>query len=227
MRVSRPTDPGSRKPLLASALILLAAGCLLTGCSSFRTEWGQPLRADAGQFSEGSTRVETVIHALGPPARVSALPGGFAFLYEHSIVGEFQIGVSFDAPLLRWIKFVHASNRLDQDVLLMVFDEEGVLRSMDPEAWRQKLGGGGAAQLLFAVMSLTDDSALRQRSPALGWGRADLQPLPVLLNRQQSLRSGQHGLQQRLAPTYAGQHTLEMAKPKPKKKKRRGQSSLR
>jgi len=227
MRGFRPTDPTAGKPPLASVIVLLTAGSLLTGCSSFRTEWGRPLRADAAHFTEGSTRVETVIHALGPPAQVSALPGGFVFLYEHSIVGEFQIGVSVDAPILRYIKFVHASNRLDQDVLMMVFDNEGVLRSMDPEAWREKLGGGNAAQFLFAVMSLTDDSALRQRSPQHDWGRADLGSLPVLLNSPQSLRTGQHGLQQRLAPTYAGQHTLEMAKPKPKKKSRREQPSLR
>jgi hypothetical protein len=214
-------------PPPASLIALLTAGGLLTGCSSFRTEWGRPLRADAQHFAEGRTRVETVIQALGPPARVSALPGGFVFLYEHSRVSEFQIGVSVDAPVLRWIKFVHASNGLDRDIHLMVFDEHGVLRSMDPEAWREKLGGGNAAQLLFAVMSLTDDSALRQRLPPHDWGRTDLQSLPVLLNMQQSLRSGQHGLQQRLAPTYAGQHTLEMAKPKPKKKRHRGQSSLR
>ena len=227
MRASRNIEPGRGNPSLASALLLLAAGCLLTGCSSFRTEWGQPLQADAAHFTEGRTRVETVIEALGPPAQASVLPGGFVFFYEHSIVSEFQIGVSFDAPLLRWIKFVRASNRLDQDILLLVFDEDGVLRSMDPEAWRERLGGGGAAQFLYSSISLTEDSALRQRSPQHSWGREYLQPLPVLLNSGQSLRSGQHGLQQRLAHCYAGQQTLEMVKPKNKQKKTKSQSSPR
>jgi hypothetical protein len=41
----------------------------------------------------------------------------------------------------------------------------------------------------------------------------------VLLNAEQNLRIGEHGLQQRIAPAYAGQNTLEMAKPMSKKKR--------
>lgn len=192
---------------------------LTTGCSSFRTEWGAPLPQNARQFENGEATVQEVIHELGPPATVTSLPGGFAFLYEHSRVREFQLGLSFNAPILKWIKFVRASNRLDQDILLMVFDDAGVLRSMDSEEWKETLGGGGAAQFLFNTMSLTDDSALRQRSPQHVWGSDDLQRLPVLLNSGQSLRSGQHGLQQRLVPILAGQSSLEMPESKPLKQK--------
>jgi hypothetical protein len=76
-------------------------------------------------------------------------------------------------------------------------------------------------------MSLTDDSALRQRSPQQDWGRAYLKSLPVLLNSQQSLRTGEHGLEQRVRQSYAGQHTLEMIKPKKKQKRNRSESSSR
>lgn len=221
MKASRKGEFDTGHPPVLSTLILGAAACMLAGCSSFRTVWGRPLAADVGQFSEGSTRVETVIDTLGPPAQISALPDGFAFLYEHSIVSEFQLGISVNAPLLKWIKFVRASNRLDQDILLMLFDDQGVLQSMDPEAWKEKLGGGGAAQFLFSAISLTDDSALRQLSPQHEWGQYALLRLPVLLNSQQSLRTGQHGLQQRLAPLFAGQATLEMPQPKPLKNKRK------
>jgi hypothetical protein len=48
-----------------------------------------------------------------------------------------------------------------------------------------------------------------------------LQPPPVALNSAQSLRTGQNGLEQRLAPAYAGQHTLEMPTPKTEKEKKR------
>jgi len=228
MRASRNIEPVRTGRSGAAALLaLLVAAMLLTGCSSFRTEWGQRLPQEPHGFTEGSTRVEKVIHELGPPAQVSALPGGFVFLYEHSIVNEFQFGISLDAPLLKYLKFVHAWNNLDQEVLLLVFDDEGVLRGVDPEEWREKLGGGSAAQFIFTVMSLTDDSSLRFHPPQQDWGRLALQPLPALLNSEQSLRSGQHGLQIRLAPSYAGQQTLEMARPQKKSKKHRSQSSPR
>jgi len=207
--------------LMKSALLLAGTAALFTtGCSSFRTEWGAPLPPNARQFEEEAATVKEVIHELGPPAKMTSLPGGFAFLYEHSIVHEFQLGISINAPILKWFKFVRAYNQLDQDILLMVFDDAGVLRSLDSEEWEEQLGGGGAAQFLFSTMSLTDDSALRQPSPQHVWGRDDLQRLPVLLNSGQSLRSGQHGLQQRLAPVMAGQTSLEMPAPKPPKQKK-------
>ena len=213
--------------LFGSVLLLTGTVALFTtGCSSFRTEWGAPRPQNTRQLEIGEATVREVIHELGPPAKVTSLPGGFAFLYEHSSVREFQLGVSFNAPILKWIKFVRASNQLHQDLLLMVFDDEGVLRSMDSEEWRDRLGGGGAAQLLYSTVSLTDDLALRQRSPQLAWGRDDLQRLPVLLNSQQSLRSGEHGLQQRLTPLAAGQTSLEMSASKPLKNKRSRRLSL-
>lgn len=216
-----------RTALILTALLLAGTATVFTtGCSSFRTEWGAPLPQNARQYEKGKARVEEIVQELGPPAKATSLPGGFAFLYEHSRVREFQLGISFNAPILRWFKFIRASNRLEQDILLMVFDDEGVLLSVDSEEWRDSLGGGGAAQFLYSTMSLTDDSALRQRSPQHTWGRDDLQRLPVLLNSQQSLRSGEHGLQQRLAPLMAGQTTLEMPTSKPLKNKRAKRLSL-
>jgi len=41
------------------------------------------------------------------------------------------------------------------------------------------------------------------------------------LNSAQSLRNGQHGFQQRIAPEYAGQQTLEMTKPKTEREKKK------
>jgi len=211
---------------LRSLLFALGASVLM-GCSSFRTEWGHPLPDNARHFDEGQADVGSVMELLGPPAQVTALPGGYAFLYEHSVVDEFQLGISINLPILKWFKFIRASNQLDQDILLMVFDDAGVLRSMDSEEWEEQLGGGGAAQFLFSTMSLTDDSALRQPSPQHVWGRDDLQRLPVLLNSGQSMKSGQSGLQMRLAPRMAGQSSLEMPQPKSPKNKRQKKQSLK
>jgi hypothetical protein len=43
-----------------------------------------------------------------------------------------------------------------------------------------------------------------------------------MLNSGRNLRTGEHGLQ-RVAPTYGGQQTLEMMRPKTEKEKGRGQ----
>ena len=163
--------------------------------------------------------METVIHDLGPPAQVSALSHGCVFLYEHSVIDEFQFGFSVDYLFLRYLKFVHAWNHLDQDVLVLTFDEGGVLRGKGGKLWREQLGGGNAAQLVVASVSLTDAALRRQRGDQHLWGRYELQPLPVVLNMDENLRTGEHGLQQRIAPKYAGQHTLEMDKPMRKKKR--------
>jgi len=201
-------------------LAALTAAVLASGCSSFRTEWGAPVRPESGLLKEGTTRMETVARELGPPAQVTALPDGCAFLYEYSAIDEFQVGLSADFPVLRWLKLVHAFNHLDQDTLLLTFDDLGVLRSQGDKAWRETLGGGNAAQFLFVSLSLTDPELRRQRADQHRWGRYLLQPVPVLLNENQNLRTGENGLQQqRIAPKFAGQQTLEMAKPMTKKTK--------
>jgi hypothetical protein len=194
---------------------------LLSGCSSFQTEMGQPLRVQPSGFTQGQTSVQTVVATLGPPNQASELAPGFAFLYEYSRVNEFQLGVSIPISFLRYVKFLHAWNHLEQQALLLTFDEHGVLRSAGATKWKEDLGGGNALQVVVTVMSLSDVSSLMRPADAHGWGETRLDPLPVGLNSAQSLRIGQHGLQQRLAPDYAGQRTLEMAQPKTGKEQKR------
>jgi hypothetical protein len=193
---------------------------LLTGCSSFRTEMGRPLPTNETAFAEGKTSVENVLHELGAPNQVTRLPDGFAFLYEHSVVSEFQLGFSVNVSVFRWLKFIKAWNRLTQQSLLLTFDEQGVLRSAGTGDWEEGLGGGTAVQVLFTAMSLSDVSDLLRPADALFWGTRLLQPPPVAINSAQSLRTGEHGLQQRVAPRYVGQHTLEMTEPKTEREKK-------
>jgi len=197
---------------------------VLSGCSSFRVEMGRPLSVKASEF-EPQASVETVLRQAGPPDRVSALPGGFAFLYEFSRVKEFQLGISVDVSFLRYFKFVHAWNRLDQEVLLLTFDDRGLLLGAGTGQWTDKLGDGSAVQFLVQVMSLSDVSRILSSADAQFWAKWLLQPLPVTLNSANSLRTGAHGLQQRVAPEYAGQQTLEMAKPKTEKEKKRARKA--
>jgi hypothetical protein len=193
----------------------------LSACSSFRTEMGPPVQGRPSEFTNGQTRVETVLRKMGPPDCVTRLPEGFAFLYEHSIVSEFQLGISVNYSFLRYFKFIHAWNRLDEEAVLLTFDDDGILRTASSSEWREDLGGGTAAQFLVSVMSLSDISKILRPADAHRWGEELLQPAPVALNSAQSLRSGAHGLQQRISPDYVGQQTLEMTKPKTEKEKKR------
>jgi hypothetical protein len=202
-----------------------AVGCalglwFLAGCSSFRTELGRPPSTKPA-FAEGTTRVAAVLHELGPPHQVSRLSSGFAFLYEYSCMREFQLGFNVNYPVLRYFKFVKAWNGLDQQVLLLTFDDRGVLQSVGAKGWKEDLGGGSAVQILVAVASLSDISELLHPADANSWGSGLLQPVPIALNAGQSVHTGAHGLQQRIAPRYAGQETLEMSEPYTEKQKRK------
>jgi hypothetical protein len=198
----------------------LAIPALLAGCSSFRTEMGQPLPAET-VFASRQTHVADVVHELGPPNRISRLPGGFAFLYEHSLMSEFQLGIGVNLPIIQWFKFLKAWNHLDQQSLLLTFDNQGVLNSSGSGKIEESLGGGSGVQFLFMVMSFSDISKFLKPADAHDWGEMLLQSPPITLNSAQSLRSGEHGLQQRIAPDYVGQHTLEMAIPKTEKEKKK------
>src|SRR5262245_12945956 len=98
----RANPPGKARHLV----ILGGLGLALAGCSSFRTEMGRPLAGTTAEFAEGRTRVEDVVHRLGPPNQVSRISSGIAFLYEYTKLGEIQLGFSIDFALLRYFKFL-------------------------------------------------------------------------------------------------------------------------
>jgi hypothetical protein len=205
---------------LGLTALLAGLACGL-GCSSFRTQMGRPLPTGTEQFAEGQSRVEDVARQLGPPSQASQLSPGFVFLYEYSAIREFQLGISVNVPILRYFKFVHAWNHLDQQALVLTFDDQGVLRSAGGGRSKESLGGGSAAQPVFVSISLSDVSRILRPADAHDWGESLLKPLPVALNSAQSLRSGEHGVQQRIAPGNAGQQTLEMQRQRTEKQKKR------
>jgi hypothetical protein len=203
---------------LPALLASLACG---PGCSSFRTQMGHPLTTDTEQFAEGESRVEDVVRQFGPPSQASQLTPGFVFLYEYSAIREFQLGFSVNVPILRYFKFIRAWNHLDQQALVLTFDDQGVLRGAGGGRWKESLGGGSAAQPVFVSISLSDVSRILRPADTHDWGESLLKPLPVALNSAQSLRSGEHGLQLRIAPARVGQQTLEMERQKNEKQKKR------
>lgn len=202
----------SRSPL--SALCLPVLMCfLLSGCTVLTRDIGSAVDPSGIRFAEGETHYRTVLHQLGPPAKVSSLAGGLAFLYEHVLTNEKQIGVSLkklDVAVIRWLKFSTARGRADRQDLLLVFDEKGILRNQRFKDYDESLGSGSSIQFKFAVETLVDSSFLEDSIGPNQWGTSLLRPLPQTLNVRQSLETGDCGLEQAGTPTSVGQHTLEL-----------------
>ena len=150
-----------------------------TSVSDIDYAWCLPiLYLKNGDYDGVINLLEAPIHS----GQISRLPDGFAFQYEHSTVDELQLGFSVDIAFLRFLKFVKAWNGINEEVVLMTFDDRGVLRSASRKEWKESLGGGSAAQLVFAAISLSDPSQIVRPADAHSWGEWLLQPLPVALN---------------------------------------------
>jgi hypothetical protein len=190
----------------ALGLVALALG----GCSSFEVRRGEALPSEQLDFEIGVAERGAVLDALGPPLRVAALGDGVAFLYEEVVTRETQIGVSLDALNLGFLKAVVARGEADRKAVLAVFDADGVLRALAQDAWREDLGAGGALQLLWVAVPLSDAAELEVDPPAVHWPAHLLAEVPVALNRVQSLDGGAAGLEQVATPREVGQHALEL-----------------
>lgn len=62
----------------------------------------------------GETNYSQTLNQLGPPAKVSALGNGLAFLYEHTRAAENQLGINLEiqpVPWLRWFKLTTARGK--------------------------------------------------------------------------------------------------------------------
>ncbi len=182
----------------------------LAGCTFISTEYGRPVLTDDSEFEDGATHFRDVMSKLGPPTKLSAVPGGMAFQYEHLRVKERQFGISIPIRSLEWLKLSLGRARGDQDTLLLLFDHQGLLKSHRLEERELDLGAGTSVQIFFAVAPTVDTSGAEADYDTNKWGMALLRSPPEMLNSRQSLESGQNGMQRRGTPEKAGQHTLEM-----------------
>jgi len=181
----------------------------LCSCTILSKRAGQPIAVADVPLREGVTTAGQVVAALGPPARMSALPEGFAMLYEYLDARERQLGFNLDFIGIDWFKVATGRGTAERQALLLVFDDEGALRASDFQAWTEPVGKGLALQFLFVAMPTVDTRYLWETAEQHVWGRGALEPLSVTLNTGQSIVNGRHGLEMRGTPRSAGQRTLE------------------
>lgn len=190
---------------------LLGAASVLSGCAHLEHDLGRPLALDTlGTFAEGSQYSE-VLDRLGPPTKVSALPEGIAFLYEHVKLKERQYGLLLPGEIGKWIKAVYASADANVEIVLFIFDDQGKLRGADAQTWSADAGAGMSMTLIFSAGSFVDTKHYETSADrSLDWGRALTMPPLVTLNSRQNLETGANGVQLTTNSRGIGQHTLEL-----------------
>jgi hypothetical protein len=146
-----------------------------------------------------NTPYADVLATLGPPTKLTALPSGFAFLYESSQALLRSLSLS--------VHFISASVTKGDRVLdsyVVLFDERGLV------VGHEQITKSVPLSLTFAVTIPTGGSpkALTILAPQHQWGMSLLKPLPKTLNAANDLDAGMHGLEQRGTPTAVGQRTL-------------------
>jgi hypothetical protein len=146
-----------------------------------------------------NTPYADVLVALGPPAKLTALPSGFAFLYESSQV--LQRGIALSVYFLRFS--VTKGDRV-LDAYVVLFDERGFV------VGHEQITKSVPSSLTFAVTIPTGGPPpeLTASAPQHHWGTRMLDPLPQTLNAANDVDAGMHGLEQRGTPIAVGQRTL-------------------
>jgi len=190
-------------------VLLVATGLAGPGCTILSRRAGEPIPVTDVALREGSTTAGQVVATLGPPARMSALPHGFAMLYEYIAARERQLGINLDFIGIDWFKIATGRGLAEREGLLLVFDDSGTLTASDFQAWTEPVGKGLALQFLFVAMPTVDTRHLWDTPEQHVWGRGALESLPVTLNAGQSIVTGRHGLEMQGTPRSAGQRTLE------------------
>jgi hypothetical protein len=204
---SATTRPQTTARISAALLVLAAAAS--AGCTTIGKRYGEPIPATLPGLQDGASSVHEVVDTLGPPSRMSALPGGMVMLYEFIDATENQFGINLELIGLNWFKFAFGRGEADRQALMMVFDDAGILQARRYRTWTESVGRGLGFQLFFVAMPTVDTRHLWGAPEQFAWGQKSLDPLTVTLNAGQSVTSGTHGIEMRGTPDSVGQRTLE------------------
>ena len=171
----------------------------MSSCTRIHISNDKEIDAARTHLIQHNTTYADVLVALGPPAKVTALPSGFAFLYESTQI--LQRGIALSAYFIR-VSVTEGDRVLDSYVV--VFDERGLV------VGHEKLTKSVPLSVTFAVTIPTGGPPRELIAPAPQhhWGMSLLNPLPQTLNAASDIDAGMHGLEQRGTPMAVGQRTL-------------------
>jgi hypothetical protein len=180
-------------------VLLPFALMLISSCTRIHISNDKEIDAARTHLIQHNTTYADVLVALGPPAKVTALPSGFAFLYESTQV--LQRGIALSVYVLR-VSVTKGDRVLDSYVV--VFDERGLV------VGHEKLTKSVPLSVTFAVTIPIGGPPreLTASAPQHHWGMSLLNLLPQTLNAANDIDGGMHGLEQRGTPMAVGQRTL-------------------
>jgi hypothetical protein len=192
-------------------MLITAMAGMSSGCTLSRKKVGQGMVFPAEPYQVGVTQRDDVLAELGPPMKMTILPGGYAFMYESLDTRELQLGFSLPLPVISWFKFIVADADYDHNVLLYMFDKQHTLIAADDEVTHFNLGNTMAVQPVLTVKQLFDTSSVENEViECAQWPAYCLLPLPQTLNRAHSVNVGVAGIEQRGTASSVGQRTTEM-----------------
>jgi len=198
-------------PALRVLALSVLLATTLAGCASIRKDLGAPLAGIANDDRAAPVHYSAVLEAYGPPSKISAIPSGSVFLYEHVEIHERQWGLILPGEISKFFKIVYATSVANTDVAVFVFDEEGMMTGRADKRFESDPGGGFAFTLIFKIKSLSEtDQHTRSLDGILDWGMGMIQPLAAGLNAAQSLDSGSRGLDVIRVDGMMGQRALEL-----------------
>lgn len=190
-------------------LVLLAAS-LLAGCTQWRHyELGEQINQSDVPRPEDGWTTSQVMGKFGPPIRMSSNASGYVMAWEYWVIDEYKVGIgSFisrvDLVSIDWGK---ASAR--GDFMLLSFDHEHQLTAATFEKSDRDAGGGQGVQPGFSLIDLVEVGDLTVPLSQHLWGAQSLRRIPVTLNQQNRLDTGNAGIEQRGGTSGVGQHSLE------------------
>jgi len=190
--------------------MLLVSTLLMQGCISMRHYYlGEPLtEADSPAVEDGVT-LHDVMANLGPPLRLSATPNGYIMAWEYWYVKERKIGFSLGVAGADFLSIDWGDANASGDFLLMSFDREHRLLTSHFEEWDRNAGGGQGVQPFVSAIDVVDVQDLLRPLSQHRWGFNSLEDLPVSLNRDSRMDTGQNGIQQRGTTDAVGQQSLQ------------------
>ena len=189
--------------------LLLTLMFALGGCTQWHYNLGEALPGAAASLETGLDSRE-VLARLGPPLRVSAIPGGYVLGWESWQVTENVLGFSLGALGVDFLSIDIGRADTRNEALLLTFASDHRLTGGSWHGREDSVGGGRSVQPLVGLVPVVDVDDITERLPQHNWGRAALEPLPIGLNRAQRPDMGQGGVAQRATPTGTGQQALEL-----------------
>jgi hypothetical protein len=183
----------------------------MIGCARIQTNLGSPLQHHEFAPDTAPIHYSDILDIHGPPSKISALPNGSVFLYEHVQITERQWGLIFPGNIGKFFKAVYAKSYARTDIITVTFNEKGFMTGYTSDAFDTDPGGGMALTIIFKLKSLSNTELYsRSQQGILDWGMSLTQPLPKGLNVAQSLDSGSRGLGVMANDHSIGQRALEI-----------------